>query len=261
MVTQSNGRPLKTVERAFKILDLLYKNDGATPSEVFEMTELSRSAVYNYLTTLVKSGYVIQDGSTYNLSFRFLHLGQSVRLRVNGFRFIERAISDLTSETNEEVDFVVLDNGRITPIAESYHYRNHYYERSQMPVEFSGIGSYFFMHATASGKALLAEHSDEYVREVIDKWGLPAQTEYTITDRTDLIEELDKIRERGYAITDEEFTEGNRSIAMTVIDDGEPIGALSITGPTYRFQEDTLRDCFPSLLKEQIEQIEANLGS
>jgi DNA-binding IclR family transcriptional regulator len=142
-----------------------------------------------------------------------------------------------------------------------YHTKNYYNEQTSMPVRRAGVGTYYYMHTTASGKALLAERSEKYVHDVLDRWGLPAQTNNTITDRAELLREVDEIRQRGYATTDEEFTEGNRSIAMAVTGpDGDPIGSLAITGPTYRFREENLHNYLPSILKEQVAQIESTLG-
>ncbi len=62
------------------------------------------------------------------------------------------------------------------------------------------------MHQVAGGKAILAEYSRERVEGIIEQHGLPATTEYTITDPETLFQELEDIRKRGYATTIEEST-------------------------------------------------------
>jgi len=241
-------------------VDLLQERDGATAAEIAQGLSMSRSAVFNYLTTLEANGYLVRDGSTYHLGLRFLNVGEFARSRIDGLPLIEESVAELTRETNEEVDFVVEDHGRIVPVVESYHDLNYYSEQAQRPVRRAGVGTYYYMHTTASGKALLAEKSEDELDAILDRWGLPAQTDDTITDREQLLEDIAAAREQGYAITDEEFTEGNRSIAMVVRnDEDDPIGALAVTGPTYRFREEAVHDHLASVLRDHVERIEAGI--
>ena len=91
------------------------------------------------------------------------------------------------------------------------------------------------MQPTASGLAILSTYSPSRVDRIIDEWGLPARTEHTITTREELYQTLETIRQRGIAINNQGYTQGMRSIGRPVYGDQERvIGALSVSGPTYR---------------------------
>jgi DNA-binding IclR family transcriptional regulator len=96
------------------------------------------------------------------------------------------------------------------------------------------------MHWTALGKALLAQFPDERVHGIVDRHGLPRATENTITDRDELFAELERIRERGFSIEDEERREGIKALAVKIQydEDPSPVAAVSISGPKRRIGEE-----------------------
>ena len=99
----------------------------------------------------------------------------------------------------------------------------------------SAIGRGYPAHATNLGKVLLADLPPERVSEIIAERGLAAFTPNTITDPDELTAELERIRERGYAIDDEEYDEGLRCIWAGVRDhSGHVVSALGIGGPVTR---------------------------
>jgi DNA-binding IclR family transcriptional regulator len=171
-------------------------------------------------------------------------------------------VRQLTNLTDEEADFVVEDHMRITTISESYHKWVKYQppKQSESNRYRARTGTFYYMHATASGKAILAERSRDYVDDVIETWGLPAKTENTITSESELFAELERVRERGYAIDEEEFTDGLRSIGKVVTDpDGSVLGALSVSGPTYRITGDVLETEIPNALRTVTDDFETEL--
>ena len=102
--------------------------------------------------------------------------------------------------------------------------------------QFIRVGSKYNMHNSATGKAVLSRLSEERVQDIIEEHGLPETTERTITSEDELLAEIGRIRERGYAVNDEELKSGYRSIAVPVFGiDEEVIGAFSVGGPAYRF--------------------------
>jgi DNA-binding IclR family transcriptional regulator len=98
------------------------------------------------------------------------------------------------------------------------------------------------------------------VDAIIDRWGLPARTEYTITDREQLYDELATIQDRGYAIDNQGYTEGMRSVGKAVNGPGKQvIGALSVSGPTYRVDGMVLEEEIPNALVDVVSELEAKL--
>jgi DNA-binding IclR family transcriptional regulator len=70
----------------------------------------------------------------------------------------------------------------------------------------------------------------------MSEWGLPMVTENTITEKSELLEELEEIRERGYATDIEERTEGLCCVAAPVLLHNEVLGAISVSAPISRFE-------------------------
>jgi IclR family acetate operon transcriptional repressor len=91
------------------------------------------------------------------------------------------------------------------------------------------------MHSSGIGKALLAYYDAPRLKAIIDSAGLHRFTDKTITDPDLLTEELARIRRSGFAVDDEERTEGMRCIAAPVFNvHGEPFAGLSVSGPAFR---------------------------
>jgi DNA-binding IclR family transcriptional regulator len=84
--------------------------------------------------------------------------------------------------------------------------------------------------------------SDSHIDEIVDIHGLPQATENTIIEREALKKELDRIADRGYALEDEEHWENIRAVAVPIIFDSAVQGAISITGPTTRFDESRIEE-------------------
>ena len=117
-----------------------------------------------------------------------------------------------------------------------------------------------FLHCTALGKAVLAHLPEERTEEILDQHGLPGVTERTTTDREELWEELAEVRDTGVAFDDEERMLGMRCVAVPLLGtDDEVVGAMSVSGPRTRFQDEYYRETCPRLLRETAHVIEIRL--
>jgi IclR family acetate operon transcriptional repressor len=97
------------------------------------------------------------------------------------------------------------------------------------------------MHASGVGKALLAAMPDEAVRRIVGLHGLASLTDHTIISEKRLWPELARIRERGFAVDDEENAIGLRCVAAAILDENAmPVAAISLSGPTARIGDDSL---------------------
>lgn len=217
---------VKSLEKSFRILDCVKERNGLKLNELVDELNYSRSTVHNHLLTLMNTGFVVRENNTYHIGLAFLHYGEYALHRKPEFKLAKEYVEELANKTSEEVDFTVPEQGRLISV---YHAVG---DRQSSSLQ---VGSRFHMHHTAAGKAVLAEMSPDEIEEIVEYWGMPADTEHTITSVEELQIELDTIRKRGYAINDEELIEGFRSIGMTVHYPNERIlGALSIGGPKYR---------------------------
>ena len=124
----------------------------------------------------------------------------------------------------------------------------------------SRVGKRQHLHQLAAGKAMLAEMSEGRVDDIIDRHGLPAKTEQTITDRDGIFEELETIRAKRYALNLGEAIPGLNAIGAAVHDDtDEPVAALTISGPASRLSREYLVDELSELLLSAIDEIEINM--
>ena len=252
---------VQTTKTSLEIVEFIQDRDGARLADVTSAFGLAKSTAYKHLETLREAGYLNKSGEWYHIGLKFLNLGEHARVRWTGFEQIKETVTELTDRTEEEVDFVAEDNGRVTTIAESYHKWVKYGHQSDSKRYRADIGTYYHMHATASGLAILATFPAEKVAAVIDHWGLPGRTDETITSSEALFDELDAVEARGYAIDDEYYIEGLRSVGKAVrTPDGEVLGALSVSGPRYRLDGRVLEEEIPQAITDAVVTLESRLA-
>jgi DNA-binding IclR family transcriptional regulator len=234
--------PVKTTQRSLDIVETLREMDGARLTELADRLDLPNSTVHNHLSTLMERDYVLKDGDVYRVSLRFLDLGEHARNRRKVYELAKPEIEELADETGEIANLLVEENGRGVYLWSSEG-------ENAVPLDIAP-GKHVHLHATALGKCILAHLPEKRVEEIIDRRGLLAETDATITDSDALMEELEAVREQGYAIDDEERLTGMRCIGTTVkSESGNVIGAISVSGPTSAMPMDRLTDS----LAEQLE--------
>ncbi|WP_083912458.1 IclR family transcriptional regulator [Natronolimnohabitans innermongolicus] len=226
--TNRSDRLIQATSTSVAVIDALIEIGGeGGVTEISDAAELSTSSVHKHLNTLRESDFIVKNGKTYSLSLRFLDIGGFIRNNHPGSREIKLHIQEMAQQTNHNVFFTVEENGRAVVL-----YRE--VGRNGVPMR-SRIGTRFYMNQAAGGIAILAEYPDSRVEAIIERHGLPPATEKTMTDRDVLMEELDRVRERGYAMTVGETTEGVQSIAVPVtLPEEEIIGACAVSGPIHR---------------------------
>lgn len=246
-----NERAVKSVHRAFDVIDGLRELDGAGVTELADHVDLPASTVHNYLSTLRERRYVVRDGDDYRLASRLVHLGDYARGRHELFRVGKRNVRRLAEETGETANLMVEEYGRGI------------YLMSEVGTE--GLRNYAhvrrreYLHSTAAGKAILMELDADRRETVLDEHGLPAVTPATVTDRERLREELAAARDRGYAYNDEENTDGIRAVGAPVeLGDGG-YGAVSLSGPVNHLPDERFREELPRLVHDTARSIEIEL--
>lgn len=249
MTEESATGDIKSLRNTFNILEYIHSNDGARLTELSESLGLARSTIHNHLSTLERMGYLTKEANTYHLSLQFLHLGEYTRHRKPEYSLAHRAVEKLARDTNEEVDFTVPENERMISM---------YHSIGDQMSSGLQVGQWFHMHTTAAGKAVMAELTEAEINSIVEKWGLPARTENTITDIDQLYNELEVVRDRGYAINEQETLDGYHSVSVAAkYPDGDIFGALTVGGPTYRIRTalestDLLENLFNTV--EELEQ-------
>jgi DNA-binding IclR family transcriptional regulator len=253
----TSPRTLKTVRRAFDVVQALQELDGAGVTELAEELDLSKSSTYNYLSTLRENQYVVKEGDTYRLSYQFLHIGEYVRWQTPIYR-----------HGREELDILAHETGRYVHLATEQHGLgvNLYKVRGE-----EAIGSRYqqsklqrpdYLHFSATGKAILAHLPRERVEWILDKYGLVRKTANTITDPEELFAELERTRERGYSINAEEEIEGIRAVGAPILDQqDEVLGSVSVSGPAHRMQQAEYRDRLVEAVTDTANVVEVNINT
>lgn len=252
---ESKPNVLGTTATSLDVLEVLEAHEGAGVTEIAERMELPKSTVHGHLTTLESAGFLVKCGGNYHLGPELLRLGHRVRTRKRSHVLAEEFTETLFERSGFRSIFVVEMGGRAVFL--------HTASGEKTGWTHERIGNRLYLHNTAVGKAILAELPERRVEEILDRWGLPEETEYTITDREELLDELETVRERGYAKNRQENIEGLHGIGAAATDEsGAVVGAFSITGPKHAFtgedRERELADIVTGLTGEY--ELELSLG-
>lgn len=257
MAKDDSNRGVKATQISLDIIDIVQERNGAQISDFVKELDIAKSTIYNHLSTLLHNQYLAKSGDIYHLNMHLMNLGKDAKYSKNGIKIVEKKVYELSIETNLLVDFTVENNGRIIRVFSDSNDPAHHVDDPSHKV-----GSYYLMHNNANGKAILAQFSKEYVEVIIEKWGLPKTTENTITDKDSLFDELDLVRNRGFAVNDQENQYGMRAVGAPILVGMEQVfGSISIGGPAYKVTTDSLRDEISSVLINEISDLEEELKS
>ncbi|MET9683538.1 allantoin degradation transcriptional regulator AllR [Streptomyces coeruleorubidus] len=225
--SSANGG-VQSLERAFDLLERMADAGGEVGlSELSASSGLPLPTIHRLMRTLVACGYVRQQPNRrYALGPRLIRLGESAS-RLLG-TWARPYLARLVEETGETANMALLDGDEIVYVA-------------QVPSKhsmrmFTEVGRRVLPHSTGVGKALLAGFPPEEVRALLNRTGMPAATEKTITTPDGFLAALEDVRRQGYAIDDNEQEIGVRCLAVSV-PDSPTAAAISISGPAGRVTE------------------------
>lgn len=219
---------VQSLGRALDLLDLIARHgkDGARLSDLARALSLSKAATHALLQTLLARDFIADTdhGSArrYRLGLALAHLGDQA---IGNFSLADIAIPvlrELTEAVGRTSRVAVLDDGYAVVIG-----------RVDAPgtIRFdAALGRRELPHSSAVGKALLAALPAAEARAIVQRVGLASRTPRTITSVGPLMEELKRTVRRGYAIDDEEDTEGVVCVGACIFDrTGAAAGAISVT--------------------------------
>lgn len=253
-----NGRRVKSVGRTCELIALLSEKEAGTISELAAESDLSPGSVHTHLTTLREYGLIQKRDNEYRLGLELLPLGEHVRIHTALYRAAEGQARYLAQESGGAGHIVIEHEGKLLIIDEvfgneavgkQFHVRKREKPRRQM-------------HCTAAGKAILARIPESRIREIVDRHGMPRQTANTITDYDELVDDLETVREQGFALNNQEQLKGIRAVATAVLDDSdEVLGSVSVSGPANGWGENRFTEQLPKLTMRVANAIEANIHS
>ncbi|WP_129115476.1 IclR family transcriptional regulator [Halegenticoccus tardaugens] len=250
---KSHPETVKSAETAFDVLELLHERNGARLTDLADDLGIAKSTVHRHLATLEKRGYVTAEESVYRTSLRFLDFGERARTRERAYVLAGQKVNQLAEQTNERAQFIVEENGEGVYV--------HRATGSNAVETDTRIGKRVPLHASAAGLAILAHLPRSRVEEIVTRRGLPRLTTETITDREDLLEECERIRERGFSVNRHGYVMGLSSIGVSVHDrNDQPIGAFSVSGPSHRMKGDWFRTQLPDLILGATNELELKIA-
>jgi IclR family KDG regulon transcriptional repressor len=226
---------VRAVDRALDILLCFDGNDAAlSMTQIAERVEIHKSTVHRLLATLEAKHFLQRDAATglYRLGFQLVELASLVLRDMDLPRFAGPHLQRLAAESGETVDLATLDGEHVVylRVIESPH---------RLKIA-AAVGQRLPAYCTATGKAFLAFLPDDRVDAILAA-GQPRYTDRTLVSRSDLQRDLAATRERGFAISEQEFESDINAIAAPICDAaGLPVGAIAIVGPSFRLQRDQM---------------------
>jgi DNA-binding IclR family transcriptional regulator len=245
---------VQSVDRALAVLEILARDGHAGVSEIAAEMGIHKSTVSRLLGSLVVREMVHQDSERgkYQLGFGILRLASSIPGRLSLVREARPVLENLAEEFKETVNLAVLRSNYAVNVDQAMG--------PSTLATFDWVGSLTPLHATSSGKVLLAALTADERERILNETGLPARTPRTITRRDKLEKQLIDVVHNGYAVTLEEFEIGLNSMAVPVYNHlGTAIGAVSISGPAFRFAPEKTPGLIEGLGQAGL-RISANMG-
>ncbi|MEF9865362.1 MAG: IclR family transcriptional regulator [Oscillospiraceae bacterium] len=226
-VIDNQGGSVQSVERIFNIVEILARHPKGMPlQKISSDAGLAKSTAHRLLANLIALGYVVQDSFTtyYRLTLKMFEISSGI---VNDMDIVSMArghIDRLSRHTGEAVHLVIQDGADIV-----------YVYKAEAPLAnmrmSSHVGLRIPMYCTGTGKAILATMQNSEVERVWKKSDIKKLTQHTIVDYNEFLEQLCEIRQKGYAIDDEENELGIRCVAVALPGyNGRAQAAFSISG-------------------------------
>jgi len=187
-----------------------------------------KASLSKIMGTMEREGFVRRDAAgLFHLSWRLLALAFGHAERVGFSGVCAPVLQALADETDELVQLAVIEGEHVLFVAKA---EGPGQALRLLPL----VGLVAPTHATASGKVWLASLPEARAIDVIRRRGLARVTARTITSRPRLLAELRRVRRNGYAITDGELDERGRAVAAPILHGDAVVGAIAVSGPSFR---------------------------
>jgi DNA-binding IclR family transcriptional regulator len=242
------------VAKVLKIFELFEKRGSfVTMTEVIEECDISKSSAFRILETLRKAGYLTKtEHGPYRLTYKLLGVAMVVQeknlVRKVAFPYLEA----LQRKSLETANLGVLEGDHVTyvEVLESDH------QLRMVPK----LGSKGPLHATALGKVMLANLPEDQASGIVERLDKRRYTPNTIVSGKQLQKEFEQIVKQGYAIDNEEDSQGCTCVAAAILDAKQRVaGAISISAPTSRMKGNRV-DQLGKLVRETAQRISRQLG-
>lgn len=253
-----NRYRVQSLGRGLDLVDMVAARgkDGARLTDLSREIGLSKAATYAMLQTLLARGFVSDRGEStdrrYFLGLSLTRLGEAALDNIALTDIALPILRELTAKIGLTSRVAVSDDGHAVVVG-----------RIDAPgaVRFdAALGRRELPHSSAVGKILLATLPPEEARAVLERLGMPRRTSHTVTKIPPLMRELKDVAERGYAVDDQEDTEGVLCLGAGIFDHaGRIAGAVSITGLKQNMPESEIAS-LSRVLIDYADRISMSLG-
>ena len=244
----------RTTLRTVDILKMVSKKpDGITLDEICEKLELPKTSAYDIITTLAHTGMVhvvkVQK-QRYTIGLTAYRVGINYTNNLDFIGTIDPVLKAFAKEVGKTVFFGVRSDDSIVYICK--------FEPENPIITTATVGTKNPLYCTSLGKAIMANMEQEERDALADRINFRPHTQRTIQDKTHFIEELDRVRENGYAFDARELEEHMECVGSPVFGpDGNVIGAISVSS-LYKPTEDY--DALGRLVCEKAKALSRLLG-
>ena len=246
---------VQSLTRGLSILEALANADGGlTLTDVARRVALPPSTTHRLLATLEKTGYVYQAGDLglWYVGLQAFAVGSGFLANRDFVAQSHAYLRRLMEQSGETANLAILDGTEAVFIGQV--------QCREMMRLLVKLGSRVPLHASGVGKAIFAALPDEQIEAILKLRGLPKITPSTITAAETMWSALRVIRQRGWSFDDEEHALGTRCVAAPIYDEhAEPLGAISLAGPSSRLSDERIRQLGP-VVAHTAEELTGRLG-
>ncbi|WP_412066761.1 HTH-type transcriptional regulator BhcR [Rhizobium sp. SYY.PMSO] len=245
---------VQVLDRSLKLLELVAEADGAVLTDLADRSAMAPSTVHRLLTSLAQHGMVTHDGETgaWTIGVKAFEIGTAY-LRFRKLGTISRPfLKQLMEESGETANIAIEDDGDVVFISQA---------ESHAPMRaFFRPGRRGPIHASGIGKAIISTWPDSRIEAVLGGRVLQHFTDRTCDTISSLLEDIARIRSRGWSIDDEEHTLGMRCVAAPIFDEyGEAVAGISISGPAVRLPDERVAALGP-VVRAAAEELTKAMG-
>jgi DNA-binding IclR family transcriptional regulator len=236
---EAAGGLVQSVDRALTILELLARDGESGVTEIAAELGVHKSTAFRLLATLEAHRLVehVGERGRYRLGVGNLRLAGATTARLDLVTEARPVCRQLAQDTGETVNITVRSEN-------SALYLDQVQAGSSAVASHNWVGQHIPLHATSNGKVLLSELPEKELAALAKTF--PRFTDSTVTSRKRLAEELVAVREQGYAVAVDELEVGLTAVAAPVRNaHGDVIASMSVSGPTYRLNDERVDDVVP----------------
>ena len=244
-----------SVKKAFKILYAISEtSNGLGISDLSKKLKIGKSTVHGITMALEEMGFLVRDPiyKRYTLGYSLLELCRTAYAKIELKDLARKPMEKLMDKVGETVFLGVLNGDHVTivDVVES---------RNEMKIT-SPPGTRLPLLAGATGRVLLSQIEEEKAKEIIQKKGLVRYTSKTVVDHKHFLREIEKVKERGYAVDDEEYIPGVRAVAAPLLSVSSPPAVLWVVGFSSTLDDHKVKTVIREI-QGTAEEVKQSLGA